>query len=55
MKKKQLAERIDSSVLEKCRDLVYWEPGLTFNQFIEKVLREALKQWNMPIKKRPTR
>ena len=53
MNKKQFSARIDEKVLEKTRDLVYWQPGLKFNKFLEDVLKAVLSQWGDKIKERP--
>jgi len=38
MKKKILSTQINEDLLEKIRDIVYWEPGMSLNKFVEEAL-----------------
>jgi uncharacterized protein (DUF4415 family) len=40
--KKQISIRIDQELLERMKDMVYWNPGWTLNDLIEITLRETI-------------
>jgi hypothetical protein len=47
--KKQLSVRIDGEVLDRVRDLVYWNAGMSLSGLVESVLEATVNQFdNIP-------
>ncbi len=50
--KKQITVRIDIHILDKIKDIVYWDPHTSLNEFIEVALQQAANNFGS-IQKRP--
>ena len=50
--KKQLTVRVAPEIDDKLRDILYWNPGMTLNSFIEMTLKEVVSQFQ-DVQKRP--
>lgn len=52
--KKTLSVRIDHEKIEKIRDIVYWNPGMSITSFIDMTLDEVVKKFH-DVKARPVK
>lgn len=52
MPKKQISARVDEQVVERVKDIVFWNPEVSFSGLVEKLLKQVVEQYGS-IKRRP--
>ena len=45
MNYQRLTVQLDDEIVEKAKNIVYWEPSLTLKSFVEKAIEKQIEIW----------